>query len=388
MAVQATAPAGGRFTAPAARAQLLESALDSLSEAVVIVDEEEQPVYENAAAKTGNVNSCDTTFILTKEARIPRPDADAGAGSAAPLTVRVYSNLTRHPVAERIINAQETIVAVRATGPPPPHLDVPTLGTLEFASSALLRDMGITMDEAMAGHATANIHPEDVGYVVAALKESVARADAELRVCRYRHKMADGQYRWQQFSVLPVRNDAGTIVKWLYSSVDIDELTQMRAQLVEQRTMLETVFNQLPVIDCSHARCSVRARSVCAIFGIMQHCMWTSHRCCSQVAVTVASAPSGRVLISSRKATELFNPRHITTVRGVEDYCKFVVCVHARTRWCLRHDLASIAHARSSGPCHVQHRHARERGRGQGHAAVACPVWRAGAWRAIPDWLA
>lgn len=245
--MQATASTGGRFTVPAARARLLESALDSLSEAVVIVDEEEQPVYENAAAKAGNVNARDTTFILTKEARIPRPDTDDGAGTAAPLTVRVYSSLTRHPVAERIINAQRIIVGVRGVEKPLPSAPLPGVGSLEFASSALQEETGKTAEELAAGRAFADLHPDDVATVVEFARQRVRNVDANGQSCQFRIKMRDGQYRWQMFFMEPVRNDFGTVVKWVNTGMNIDEMKTTKAQLIEQRTLLETVLDQLPV---------------------------------------------------------------------------------------------------------------------------------------------
>jgi PAS domain S-box-containing protein len=65
------------------------------------------------------------------------------------------------------------------------------------------------------------IHPEDVKTIVP--KWRAVQETGEPFVCESRVRRADGEYRWFLHREIPLRNEAGEIVKWYGSSIEIED---------------------------------------------------------------------------------------------------------------------------------------------------------------------
>ncbi|MBB4086779.1 PAS domain-containing protein [Sphingomonas carotinifaciens] len=72
------------------------------------------------------------------------------------------------------------------------------------------------------------VHPEDRAAARAAWSQALLQGgfEVEYRIRRQR----DGEYRWFQTRAAPVRDEAGTIIEWLGTSTDIDDLRTMHAR--------------------------------------------------------------------------------------------------------------------------------------------------------------
>lgn len=81
-----------------------------------------------------------------------------------------------------------------------------------------------------------SVHPEDAGAVGAALAHSFATGAPF--AMRYRHRCADGGYRWVEGKAEPLRDDAGQIVRWYGVSRDIEEELRDREALRTARERL------------------------------------------------------------------------------------------------------------------------------------------------------
>jgi PAS domain S-box-containing protein len=81
------------------------------------------------------------------------------------------------------------------------------------------------------------LHPDDLGYTVAAWGHSVATGepyDVEHRV-----KLRSGDYRWARSRAFPRRDDNGRIVKWYGSTEDIHERKSAETALLRLNETLE-----------------------------------------------------------------------------------------------------------------------------------------------------
>ena len=80
------------------------------------------------------------------------------------------------------------------------------------------------------------LHPEDRERVMAQWQATAAKGenfDLEFRIRRY-----DGAYRWFRTLAVPLRDEAGNIVKWFGSNIDIDENKQAEEKLATSEERL------------------------------------------------------------------------------------------------------------------------------------------------------
>ncbi|WP_442679227.1 PAS domain-containing protein [Sphingomonas sp. ASY06-1R] len=82
------------------------------------------------------------------------------------------------------------------------------------------------------------VHPEDAAKVAAAL--NAAFTSGAPFAMRYRHRCADGSYRWVEGNAEPLRSDDGTILRWYGVSRDIEDEVRDREALRKTRERLDS----------------------------------------------------------------------------------------------------------------------------------------------------
>lgn len=264
------------------RLALYEAALHALDDAITIRDDATGAVvFQNRVAAGVALDAADSPLLLVKTTQLhPAAGSGAAAGGAAvtsqaasgsvfsassggQFTLQVHCSLTRHPLVERVLDAQQANICVRGAG---------AAGGVEFASKWWCDHVGITPQHALTHDCMHVVHPDD-RPALAAFRASLATAAAAsspLPHLEYRHRMADGTYHWMRCAVSPLCNDRGVVVKWLAVATDIDDLKQAHARLATKRALLASIINELPV------------------------------------AVGVAAAPTGQSILYNRKAAEMF----------------------------------------------------------------------------------
>ena len=124
-------------------------------------------------------------------------------------------------------------------------------GNMLFLNKEWLEYAGLTMDEARGMHWTSVIHPDDLKGVVDDWVGHVKSGEATYHRSRVRRH--DGEFRWFLHRIVPIRNDAGEIVRWCGASVDIHELVEAEAQVrrdrEEMRQIIDLVPQQIFVLD-------------------------------------------------------------------------------------------------------------------------------------------
>ena len=95
-------------------------------------------------------------------------------------------------------------------------------GKLEFVNHHLLEYLGLSEDEARRGEFPADLfHPDDVARDRERWEQARAAGTEYTSEFRVRHR--DGAYRWNFGRMVPVRNDAGEIDRWISVSIDIHD---------------------------------------------------------------------------------------------------------------------------------------------------------------------
>jgi PAS domain S-box-containing protein len=143
-------------------------------------------------------------------------------------------------------------------------------GKLEYCNKFWLDYSGMTFEQTAELGYTAIMHPDDVEQTKATREQVFARGESCEATYRLK-RAADAVYRWQLGRVVPLRDEAGRIVRWLGTCTDIherrlnllsiqrsrDELElrvqertakqkQQEAQLREAKRFAESVADQSP----------------------------------------------------------------------------------------------------------------------------------------------
>jgi PAS domain S-box-containing protein len=109
-------------------------------------------------------------------------------------------------------------------------------GYLDFFNSRWLEYVGLPLEDLIGWKWTAAIHPADVEGLVEAWRRVLATGE-EL-ACEARVRRADGEFRWMFHHKVPHRDERGDIVKWLGSSIDIEEIKRTEAKLKKSEAYL------------------------------------------------------------------------------------------------------------------------------------------------------
>jgi PAS domain S-box-containing protein len=117
-------------------------------------------------------------------------------------------------------------------------------GDIDFFNRGWEEYAGLPFMEMLGWRWTSAIHPEDVEAFVGkwrAALESGQRFVAEARVRR-----ADGEYRWFLQCSEPLRNEAGEIVKWYGTGIEIEERKIAEQEIRAKEIELQQIVNLSP----------------------------------------------------------------------------------------------------------------------------------------------
>ena len=104
-------------------------------------------------------------------------------------------------------------------------------GYCDYQSQQWVNFTGVPMEEHLGDGWNRLLHPEDQPRALAAWRAAVAERapyDLEYRVRRY-----DGAYEWFKVRGSPIRNEAGQIVRWFGTALNIDRLVKTQEALRE-----------------------------------------------------------------------------------------------------------------------------------------------------------
>src|SRR5580704_2117062 len=144
-------------------------------------------------------------------------------------------------------------------------------GYVDFFNKRWLEYVGVSLEDISGCRWTNVIHPEDVERVVGKWRSSVETGkpfDAEARLRR-----ADGEYRLMLLRKVPLRDEAGSIVKWYGSAIDIEERKRAEQELRQAEEHIRAILEYSPnwiFLKDTEGRYLMVNREIERVFGISQ----------------------------------------------------------------------------------------------------------------------
>jgi formate hydrogenlyase transcriptional activator len=134
-------------------------------------------------------------------------------------------------------------------------------GDLDFFNKRWLDYLGRSLDDISGWSWTSAVHPDDLESLMSKWRRSLATGEPYVNEARIRR--ADGAYRWMLLQKVPLRDQAGHIVKWYGSGIDIqeqheakknlqkayDEIKTLRDQLYKENLVLKEEIGRAPTFD-------------------------------------------------------------------------------------------------------------------------------------------
>jgi PAS domain S-box-containing protein len=124
-------------------------------------------------------------------------------------------------------------------------------GDLDFFNKRWLDYLGSSLEDLQGWQWTATIHPEDLEDLVR--KWRLALATGEPYEAEARVRQSDGQYRWMLLRKVALRDQAGNIVRWYGSGIDIEDRKraeeELRASEEKYRVIVKTASDSVISID-------------------------------------------------------------------------------------------------------------------------------------------
>jgi len=101
------------------------------------------------------------------------------------------------------------------------------VGSWTWSSPQWWRYTGQTSEDSSGSGWLAAVHPDDRAIARSSWERAGAIGEfhADLRIASQ-----DGSYKWFQTRGEPMRDDAGTIIEWIGTSTDVDDLRQLQAE--------------------------------------------------------------------------------------------------------------------------------------------------------------
>jgi PAS domain S-box-containing protein len=112
-------------------------------------------------------------------------------------------------------------------------------GAVDFVNEQWLEFTGLPKQDASGWKWQAAVHPDDRSRLVADWRKALRNGQSvqgEIRVRR-----ADGEFRWWFLRSVPLHDEAGNIVKWYGSGVDIDDRKRTESLFTGEKRILEMV---------------------------------------------------------------------------------------------------------------------------------------------------
>ncbi|MBD8529197.1 MULTISPECIES: PAS domain S-box protein [unclassified Massilia] len=149
------------------------------------------------------------------------------------------ADVTARVLAEQAMRASEAMFRTLAQSLPNQVWSSPPDGVLDWYNDRVYSYSGHRLGELDSGRWADMVHPDDLGAAAAAWRHALASGtNYEIE---FRLRDRDGNYRWHLSRALPIRDDAGTIQRWVGNNTDIDDqktaahaLAHLNGTLAEQ----------------------------------------------------------------------------------------------------------------------------------------------------------
>jgi PAS domain S-box-containing protein len=141
-------------------------------------------------------------------------------------------------------------------------------GEVEILNQLCLDYFGKTLEELKGWYFSDPVHSEDLPHVIELL--SRALESGETYEVESRHRRFDGLYRWFHVRGFPLKDTAGTILRWCVLLTDIDERRRAEAQLGGEKRLLEMIASGRSLTDVLTALCRFVEETVPCYCGVYE----------------------------------------------------------------------------------------------------------------------
>jgi PAS domain S-box-containing protein len=117
-------------------------------------------------------------------------------------------------------------------------------GSIDYFNRPGLDYLGATLDDVTGWKWTAFVHPEDIDGIVTQWRACLVRGENFEYETRIRR--ANGEYRWHLVRGVPLRDEAGNIVKWYGVVTDIEDRNRADDKIREQESELRQILDLAP----------------------------------------------------------------------------------------------------------------------------------------------
>ena len=117
-------------------------------------------------------------------------------------------------------------------------------GCIDYFNRPGLDYLGATLDDVTGWKWTAFVDPEDVDGIVAQWRACLVSGENFEYETRIRR--ANGEYRWHLVRGVPLRDEAGNIVKWYSVVTDIEDRKRAENKVREQESELRQILDLVP----------------------------------------------------------------------------------------------------------------------------------------------
>jgi PAS domain S-box-containing protein len=117
-------------------------------------------------------------------------------------------------------------------------------GAAEYLNRRWLDYSGLSQAQAIGWGWTAAVHPDDLDQLFGVWRSVLragVRGEAEARLRRF-----DGEYRWFMFTAEPLRDEAGGVIGWCGTNIDVTEQRQAKTALEARERELSAIIETMP----------------------------------------------------------------------------------------------------------------------------------------------
>jgi formate hydrogenlyase transcriptional activator len=127
-------------------------------------------------------------------------------------------------------------------------------GAVDFVNQRWVEYTGLSSEEFRESRWKTTIHPDDV--TAFDTKWETVSCASTVRECEVRLRRSDGVFRWFSFSREPVCDEAGSVVRWFGTGIDIDGAKKRDALYTAEKRTLEMIADGASLKDVLNHLCA------------------------------------------------------------------------------------------------------------------------------------